>query len=147
MRSDRRAGVAAREGGARDFTEIPGGLPGVETRLALVWAGVRAKKITTAAWVRLCAEAPARTFGLWPKKGSLAVGSDADVVVWDPTLRRPLDAAALDMAVDHSPYEGLVSEGWPELVTSRGRVVARDGRFTGEAGWGRYLRRAPLPSK
>jgi dihydropyrimidinase len=142
-RADRRAGVAARPGGARDFTELPGGLPGVETRMALVWAGVKAGRIGASDWVRLCCEAPARTFGLWPAKGSLATGSDADVVVWGPERRQSLSAGALDMAVDHSPYEGVVSHGWPELVLSRGRVVARDGRFTGEPGWGRYVARAP----
>ena len=142
-RADRRAGVSARPEGARDFTEIPGGLPGVETRMALVWAGVTAGRIGAPDWVRLCCEAPARTFGLWPAKGSLAPGSDADVVVWDPQRRQPLAAAELDMAVDHSPYEGFVSTGWPELVLSRGRVVARDGVFSGALGWGRYLARAP----
>jgi len=143
-RADRRAGVAGRPGGVTDFTDIPGGLPGIETRLALVWQGVRSGRITTADWVRLCAEAPARTFGLWPGKGSLAVGADADVVVWDPQRRQPLGAADLDMAVDHSPYEGTVAVGWPELVLSRGRPVAVDGRFIGELGWGRYTSRAPL---
>jgi dihydropyrimidinase len=143
-RADRRAGVVARPGGAADFTEIPGGLPGIETRLGLVWEGVRSGRISVADWVRLCAEAPARIFGLWPAKGSLAAGADADVVVWDPERRQSLDAAALHMAVDHSPYEGTVAIGWPELVLSRGRVVANDGRFEGEAGWGRYVARAPL---
>jgi dihydropyrimidinase len=142
-RADRRAGVAGRPEGTRDFTEIPGGLPGVETRMALVWAGVNAGRISAADWVRLCCEAPARTFGLWPAKGSLAEGADADVVVWAPQRRQPLGAAWLDMAVDHSPYEGVVSTGWPELVISRGRVVARDGLFTGAPGWGRYVARAP----
>ena len=84
-RSDRRAGVSARPEGARDFTELPGGLPGVETRMALVWAGVRAGRISAPDWVRLCCEAPAKTFGLWPAKGSLVEGSDADVVVWGPS--------------------------------------------------------------
>ena len=82
--ADRRAGTRARPDGWADFTEIPGGLPGIETRLGLVWEGVAAGRITTADWVRLCAEAPARTFGLWPAKGNLRVGADADVVVWDP---------------------------------------------------------------
>jgi len=143
-RSDRRSGTSARQGGVKDFTEIPGGLPGVETRMALVWSGVRAGRITKADWVRLCSEAPARTFGLWPAKGSLAVGADADVVVWDPERRHDLGAADLQTAADHSPYEGMVSTGWPELVLSRGRVVARDGHFAGEPGWGRYVARAPL---
>jgi len=142
-RADRRAGVFARAGGARDFTELPGGLPGVETRLALVWAGARAGRVSTSDWVRLCCEAPAKIFGLWPTKGALLAGSDADVVVWDAGRAQPLAAASLDMAADHSPYEDVVSQGWPELVLSRGRVVAKDGRFTGEAGWGRFVARAP----
>ncbi|MGH9062646.1 MAG: dihydropyrimidinase [Acidimicrobiales bacterium] len=142
-RADRRAGVHGRPGGATDFTEVPGGLPGIETRLALVWEGVTAGRLTALDWVRLCAEAPARTFGLWPAKGSLAAGADADVVVWDPERRQPLDAASLDMDVDHSPYAGMVARGWPELVLCRGRVVAADGRFVGEPGWGRYVPRAP----
>jgi dihydropyrimidinase len=140
---DRRRGTAGRDGGFADFTEIPGGLPGIETRMTLVWQGVRAGRISAADWVRLCAEAPARTFGLFPRKGCLRPGSDADVVVWDPDRPQPLDAAALHMRTDHSPYEGRVVRGWPSLVLSRGRVVARDGSFWGEAGWGRYLERGP----
>jgi dihydropyrimidinase len=144
---DRQAGLANRPEGWVDFTEIPGGLPGIETRMALVWQGVASGRITAEDWVRLCTEAPARTFGLWPTKGSLQPGADGDVVVWDPGRRQPLDAASLDMAVDHSPYADQVVTGWPVLVTSRGRVVARDGRFTGEAGWGRYLVRTPRPPR
>lgn len=140
-RADRRRGLRGRSSGWADFTEIPGGLPGIETRLTLVWAGVRAGRITVADWVRLCAEAPARTFGLWPAKGSLRVGADADLVVWDPERRQPLAAAALHMRTDHSPYEHVVATGWPALVLSRGRAVARDGVFTGEPGWGRYVAR------
>jgi dihydropyrimidinase len=138
---DRHGGIAQRPNGWTDFTEIPGGLPGIETRLALVWAGVRAGHLTAADWVRLCAEAPARTFGLWPQKGSLQVGADADVVVWDPTRTQSLDADALHMRTDHSPYAGQVATGWPSLVLLRGREVARDGQFTGEPGGGRYLAR------
>lgn len=138
---DRRQGMAGRDDGWADFTEIPGGLPGIETRLALVWEGVRAGRITAAEWVRLCAEAPARTFGLWPAKGSVRMGADADVVVWDPDQLQSLAAAELHMRTDHSPYADVVATGWPSLVLSRGRVVARDGRFTGEQGWGRYVAR------
>ena len=141
--ADRRRGLADRPEGFADFTEIPGGLPGIETRMTLVWQGVRAGRISVADWVRLCAEAPARTFGLFPRKGCLRPGSDADVVVWDPERSQSLDAAALHMRTDHSPYEGEVVRGWPDLVLSRGRVVARDGRFCGEPGWGRYLERGP----
>ena len=137
---DRAAGM---RGGAHfaDFTEIPGGLPGIETRLALVYAGVLAGHITRGDWVRLCAEAPAKLFGLWPRKGSLRVGTDADVVVWDPARDQSLDAAALHMNVDHSPYEGRTARGWPRVVLSRGQTVARDGVFVGEPASGRYLER------
>ena len=143
-RADRRAGVLGRSGGVADFTEVPGGLPGIESRMALVFDGVRAGRISAADWVRVCSEAPARAFGLWPRKGSLMVGADADVVVWDEARAKSLSAGDLDMAVDHSPYEGRVVSGWPELVTSRGRVVAEGGRFLGERGWGNYLARSPV---
>ncbi len=143
--ADRRAGLRGRPDGWADFTEIPGGLPGIETRLALVWEGVSTGRLTVADWVRLCAEAPARTFGLWPQKGSLAPGADADVVVWDPGLRQGLDAGDLHMRTDHSPYAGHTVTGWPRYVLSRGRVVAERGRFVGEAGWGRYVARRPRP--
>jgi dihydropyrimidinase len=140
---DRHTGVAGRPDGWRDFTEIPGGLPGIETRLALVWAGVADGRITVEDWVRLCSEAPARTFGMWPTKGNLRVGADADVVVWDPARPQSLSAADLHMATDHSPYEGRTATGWPSLVLSRGRVVARDGAYVGEPGWGRFVPRGP----
>ncbi|HEX3425054.1 MAG TPA: dihydropyrimidinase [Acidimicrobiales bacterium] len=143
--SDREAGVRGRPEGFADFTEIPGGLPGVETRMALVWRGVVTGRLTAADWVRLCCEAPARTFGLWPAKGSLRVGADADVVVWDPDRRQGMDASALHMHVDHSPYASLGEVlGWPQLVLSRGRVVASGGEPRGEPGWGRYVARAPV---
>ncbi len=143
--AERRAGIRGRPEGFADFTEIPGGLPGIETRLALVWEGVNHGRITIADWVRLCAEAPARTFGLWPTKGSLMVGADADVVVWDAAAEQPLTAGALHMRTDHSPYAGRIARGWPRLVLARGRVVSRDGIFCGQAGWGRYLPRSPRP--
>ena len=141
--ADRRAGIRARQDGWTDFTEIPGGLPGIETRMGLVWEGVAAGRITRADWVRLCSEAPARTFGLWPAKGNLRVGADADVVVWDPARAQSLDASALHMAVDHSPYAGTVVTGWPEVVLARGDVVARDGRYVGEPERGRFVSRSP----
>jgi dihydropyrimidinase len=108
-----------------------------------VWQGVAAGRISDVEWVRLCAETPARTFGLFPRKGCLRVGSDADVVVWDPQRPQSLDAAALRMRVDHSPYEGMTVRGWPAAVLSRGRQVADGDRFLGEPGWGRYVERGP----
>jgi dihydropyrimidinase len=138
---DRTAGMRGGEHFA-DFTEIPGGLPGIEARLALIYDGVRAGRITRADWVRLCAEAPAKMFGLWPAKGSLRVGADADIVVWDPNRRQSLDADALHMRVDHSPYAGITAVGWPQLVFSRGRLVASDGEFVGEPASGRFVERS-----
>ena len=142
-REDRRAGVLRRPGGFADFTEIPGGLPGIETRMALVWQGVRAGRIQRGDWVRLCSEAPAKTFGLWPRKGSLRQGADADIVVWDTEALHSLDAASLHMATDHSPYAGMTTTGWPALVYSRGGLVADRGHLVGELGAGRYLPRGP----
>ncbi len=141
--ADRRAGVRARTTGFADFTEIPGGLPGIETRMGLVWEGVVAGRITIADWVRLCSEAPARTFGCWPAKGNLRAGADADIVVWDPNRAQSLDAGALHMHVDHSPYEGMRVTGWPEIVFARGEIVARDGRYVGEPARGRFVPRTP----
>lgn len=140
---DRWAGMRNRPDGFADFTEIPGGLPGVETRMTLVWQGVRAGRLEVADWVRLCAEMPARMFGLFPRKGSLRVGSDGDVVVWDTERHQPLDHHHLHMRVDHSPYAGMTATGWPSTVLSRGRMVSDGTAFTGEPGWGRYVPRGP----
>jgi dihydropyrimidinase len=141
--ADRRAGLRARPDGFADFTEVPGGLPGIETRMGLVWEGVAAGRITRSDWVRLCAEAPAKTFGMWPAKGNLRPGADADVVVWNPARVQSLDADRLHMATDHSPYAGIEVSGWPEVVLARGDVVARDGRYVGEPARGRFVTRSP----
>lgn len=143
-RADRRAGIHAREGGWRDFTEIPGGLPGIETRVGLAYQGVLEGRYDEARWVDLVASTPAALFGLGERKGRLEPGMDADVVVFDPGATKRLEAAELHTRSDHSPYAGLVVRGWPALVLSRGRVVARDGEPAGVArGWGRYVRRGP----
>ncbi len=130
--------------GRDDFTRIPGGLPGVETRMSLLFdAGVRHRRFGIERFVALTAEQPAKLFGLWPRKGSVAPGADADVVVWDPTREVTLRAADLHMRVDWSPYEGRVVTGAPEVVLARGRPVVEDGRFVGRAGAGSFVRRAP----
>ena len=141
--ADRRAGTHGRASGFADFTEIPGGLPGIETRLGLVWEGVHAGRLTVEQWVRLCAESPAQLFGLWPRKGNLRIGADADIVVWDPARTQSLAADALHMRVDHSPYESMSVTGWPAYVFANGRLVAAGGEFTGEPAAGRFLRRNP----
>jgi dihydropyrimidinase len=80
---------------------------------------------------------------MWPRKGNLRAGADADVVVWNPTRRQSLAAGALHMNVDHSPYADMTVAGWPDLVLARGDVVARDGAFVGEPARGRYVAREP----
>ena len=148
MRADRRHGTAVRSGGWRDFTEIPGGLPGVETRLSLVYQGVTTGRLTLERWVDLVTGAPARMFGLSGRKGVLRPGFDADVVVFDPTTRRRLDAGELHSRSDHSPYEGMEVLGGAALTLSRGRVVAKDGKPADVMpGWGSFLAREPMPGR
>ena len=129
--------------GWQAFTEIPGGVPGIETRLALVYQRALEGDFSLGEWVERCCTAPARLFGLHPRKGELAEGADADVVVFDPGVERPLVPERLHMNVDYSPYEDLVVRGWPSLVLVRGRAVARAGEPVGEPGWGRFVPRGP----
>jgi dihydropyrimidinase len=136
--------VGQKDRGADDFSRIPGGLPGIETRLALLHSyGVRPGRLTLRQWVELCCQAPARLFGLYPRKGSLEPGADADVVVFDPQRQVTLHHGGLHERVDYTPYEGLPLTGYPVLTVSRGRVVMQDGEFTGRAGQGRFLHAAP----
>jgi dihydropyrimidinase len=142
--ADRRHGTAKGGGGWATFTEIPGGLPGVETRLSLAYQGVVGGHLTLERWVDAVAGAPARLFGLDSSKGSLRAGGDADVVVFDPAATRRLDAARLHSRSDHSPYEGMDVTGWAAVTLARGRVVAKDGEpFDPPPGWGRFVRRTP----
>ena len=130
--------------GKDDFTRIPGGAPGIETRMSLLYdAGVRAERLTLSRWVEVTATNPARLFGLYPRKGAIAPGSDADVVVWNPQREITWSAATHHMRVDYNPYEGRLVKGAPDLVLSRGRPVIDGGRFVGRPGAGRFLRRSP----
>ena len=137
--ASRRAGL--RGGGWQNFSEIPGGLPGIETRLALVFQRVIDGDMSPEQWVDRCCTTPAKLFGLHPAKGEIAAGADADVVVFDPRAQRHLIHENLHMATDHSPYSDIVARGWPALVLVRGRAVARDGVPVGAAGWGRFIAR------
>lgn len=143
--ADRARGTVARQDHWRSFREIPGGLPGVETRVSLFYQGVREGLLSLERWVDAVAGAPARLFGLDHVKGSVAPGLDADVVIFDPDAHRTLDAANLHMRTDHSPYQGLTVTGWPAAVFSRGRLVARNGEPADvERGWGRFVPRLPM---
>jgi dihydropyrimidinase len=130
-----------KELGTGDFSKIPNGLPGVEHRIDLTYQGVLAGEITLPRWVEVNATTPARMFGLYPRKGVLAPGSDADIVLYDPTATQTLSAATHHMNVDYSAYEGMALTGRVDTVLSRGRLVIEAGRYVGEKGHGRYLPR------
>jgi dihydropyrimidinase len=130
-----------KELGRNDFSKIPNGMPGIETRLYLLWEGVRAGKISMNRFVEITATAPAKIFGLYPRKGTLAIGADGDVVVWDPEKRHVLSQKTLHMRVDYSPFEGKEVVGGPTHVLQRGRVIVKDGQFLGKPGQGQFQRR------
>jgi dihydropyrimidinase len=124
------------------FYEIPGGLPGVETRLALLYTfAVRPGLLSPNRWVQVCCANPARLFGLYPRKGTLAPGADADLVLFDPQREVTLSKAMLHENVDYSPYAGLSLTGYPVVTIIGGRVLVQEGRWLGTAGGGRYLKR------
>jgi dihydropyrimidinase len=131
-----------KELGRGDFRKVPNGLPGVEDRVDLLHdGGVVAGRISKERWVEIIATAPARLFGLYPRKGAVAVGSDADLVIYDPNRRRTISAASHHMDVDYSCYEGRTVQGGADVVLSRGTVIVRDGEFTGRKGHGRFVPR------
>jgi len=132
-----------KELGRGDFRKIPNGLPGVEERVDLLHdGGVVTGRISPSRWVELISTAPARMFGL-PRKCSIAVGLDADVVVYDPARKHVLSATTHHMDVDYSCYEGREVTGGADVVLSRGRIVVDHGKWLGSAGHGRFLRREP----
>jgi dihydropyrimidinase len=130
-----------KELGRGNFAKIPNGMPGVETRLYLLWQAVRDGQISLNRFVEISSTAPAKIFGLYPRKGTLAVGADADVVVWDPEKRVTMSAKTLHMRVDYSPLEGREMIGAPTLVMQRGRTLVKDGAFLGKPGQGQFQRR------
>ena len=132
-----------KELGKGDFSKIPNGAPGVETRMALLHdGGVVGGHITRERWVAVTSTAPAKLFGMYPRKGAVTVGSDADLVVYDPNRKRTISAKTHHMDVDYSCYEGRTVQGASDVVMSRGSVVVRNGEFTGRKGHGTFIRRA-----
>jgi dihydropyrimidinase len=129
--------------GEGDFSKIPNGAPGIETRMSLVYdGGVRSGRISLNRFVELTSTAPAKIFGLFPRKGTIAPGSDADMVIFDSEKKVRLSAKTLHMKVDYNPYEGREVTGATETVISRGRVIVDGGTFTGRAGGGSFLKRS-----
>ena len=129
--------------GDGDFSKIPNGAPGIETRMSLVYdGGVRTGKISLNRFVELTSTSPAKIFGLFPRKGTVAPGSDADLVIFDPEKKATLRAKTLHMNVDYNPYEGREVTGVTETVLSRGRVIIEGGQFVGRAGAGAFIKRS-----
>ncbi len=132
-----------KELGRADFSQIPNGLPGVEHRPALLYTfGVRAGRMTAEDLVRLLAEQPAKLFGMWPQKGCLAVGSDADLTIFDPDWRWTIRASEQVQNVDYTPYEGLELQGRTHTVLLGGEIAVREGKVLLERR-GRYVHRGP----
>jgi dihydropyrimidinase len=133
-----------KELGRGDFRKVPNGLPGVEDRVDLLHdGGVVGGRIPPERWVEIISTAPAKLFGMYPRKGSVTVGADADLVIYDPNRRHTISAATHHMDVDYSCYEGREVQGGSDIVLSRGSVIVRDGQFTGRKGHGRFIKRAP----
>ncbi|MEK6619737.1 MAG: dihydropyrimidinase [Chloroflexota bacterium] len=131
-----------KELGKGDFSKIPNGAPGVETRMVLLYdGGVVGGRITLNRWIELCCTTPAKIMGMFPKKGTIAVGSDADIVVWDPRATQTLSAKTHHMRVDYSPYEGRKVKGRAVTVLSRGEVIVEKDKFVGKKGRGKFIKR------
>ena len=130
--------------GSTDFTKIPNGIPALEDRVNLLYTyGVQAGKIDLHTFVNVASTQAAKLFGLFPRKGTIQPGADADLVVYDPTYRGSISAQTQTMNVDYSAFEGWKLQGRPSVVTVRGEVAVRDGKFVGTPGRGRFLQRIP----
>ncbi|GGU40492.1 dihydropyrimidinase [Lentzea flava] len=127
--------------GLGDFSKIPNGMPGVEHRVDLLHQGVVKGEITRERWVEIASTTPARMFGMYPRKGVIAPGADADVVIYDPAATQTISAETHHMAVDYSAYEGFEVTGKVDTVFSRGRKVIADGAYHGSTGHGRFVSR------
>ena len=121
---------------------VPNGIPGVETRLPILFSeGVSKGRITRQKFVELTSTNHARIYGLYPRKGSIGIGFDADIVLWDPELKKPIRQADLHHGADYTPWEGFDVTGWPVTTIARGRVVYEHGEIVGHKGQGEVLSR------
>ena len=131
-------------GADANFRDIPNGVPGLAARLPIMFSeGVAKGRIDLNTFVRLTATNPAKMFGLYPRKGSIAPGFDADLVLWDPARKTTLSNPLMQHVIDYTPYEGLELTGWPVATLRRGVVVMRDGKVQAEPGSGQFLARGP----
>jgi len=133
-----------RQNGTDRFYLVPNGIPGLTARLPLMFSeGVSKGRITPDHFVRLVATNPAKMMGLWPRKGGIHVGADADIALWDPTQQRTLTNAMMQHVADYTPYEGIHVTGWPVHVLRRGESVMQNDQVTAQPGSGQFLPRAP----
>jgi dihydropyrimidinase len=139
---EREIAIPGKELGKDDFTKIPNGLPGIEDRLPVMWTcGVRAGKITANQFVAYNSTNPAKIFGLYPRKGALLPGSDADIVIWDPEKRVKYGVEHAHQRTDYNLYEGWELTGMPEKVFLRGKLIVDGDEWKGKAGNGQFLKR------
>ena len=130
--------------GKDDFTKIPNGIPSLEDRINVLYThGVCAGRLDLNTFVDVGSTQAAKLFGLYPRKGTVAVGSDADLVVYDPKYKGKISVKTQTMAVDYNPFEGWAIKGRPSVVTVRGEVAAKDGKFVGKVGRGKLIKREP----
>jgi dihydropyrimidinase len=130
--------------GKNDFTKIPNGIPSLEDRINVFYTyGVQRGRLDLHRFVDAASTQAAKLFGLFPRKGTIQLGSDADLVVYDPNYRGTISVKTQTMNVDYNPFEGMAIEGRPHVVTVRGQIAARDGKFVGHPGRGRFLQREP----
>ena len=133
-----------KEMGLADFTKIPNGAPGVENRLAILYTyGVMAGKLSLTRMVDVFATAPAKFYGLYPRKGCVMVGADADLVIFDPEYSGTISVKTSAQGVDYNAYEGFQQKGRPDKVFLRGSLIVENGKFVGKAGCGRFIERQP----
>ena len=126
------------------FTQIPNGIPGIEERVNLMYTyGVRRGVLDLHRFVDATSTRAAKIFGLFPRKGTIAVGADADLVIYDPSYRGKVSAATQHVNCDYNGFEGFEIEGRPSMVTVRGKIQVREGKFVGERGRGNMLKREP----
>lgn len=133
--------------GRDDFTKIPNGAPGIEERMMMVYQGVNQGRLTLPKFVELTATRPAQIFGMFPRKGTIAIGSDADLVIWDPQRERTIRQSELHHAIDYTLYEGKAVRGAPRTVMLRGELLVQDEAFVGRPGTGEFLRRRKFLGK
>lgn len=130
-----------KELGKDSFAKIPNGMPGIETRLYLLWEGVQRGEISRNRFVEITSTAPAKIFGMYPRKGCIGIGSDADIVVWDPEREMELSLENLHMKVDYAAFPGKVVKGGPRCVLSRGDKVVENNTFLAKPGRGQFIKR------